>query len=78
MKAAPGFAPGASRLPIGGAPFGAPEDWLVGWVGRMDPVKDPMNLARPNDHTVNAWLRKKQNAGEPALAGELFVAYARF
>lgn len=40
--------------------------------------RDPMNLARPNDHTVNAWLRKKQGKGEPTLAGELFVAYARF
>lgn len=40
--------------------------------------RDPMNLARPGDHTVNAWLRKKKHAKEPALAGELFVAYARF
>jgi hypothetical protein len=40
--------------------------------------RDRMNLARPNDHTVNAWLRKKERPGEPALAGELFVAYARF
>ena len=40
--------------------------------------RDQMNLARPNDHTVNAWLRRKQSKREPALAGELFVAYARF
>jgi hypothetical protein len=40
--------------------------------------RDPMNLTRPADHTVNAWLRKKKHAKEPALAGELFVAYARF
>ena len=40
--------------------------------------RDPMNLARPADHTVNAWLRKKKHKGEAALAGELFVAYARF
>lgn len=40
--------------------------------------RDPMNLARPTDHTVNAFLRKKKRAGEPTLAGQLFVAYARF
>lgn len=40
--------------------------------------RDKMNLARPSDHTVNAWLRRKKSKAEPALAGELFVAYARF
>jgi cell wall-associated NlpC family hydrolase len=40
--------------------------------------RDPMNLSRPKDHTVNAWLRKKERKGDPSLAGELFVAYARF
>lgn len=40
--------------------------------------RDKMNLSRPSDHTVNAWLRRKKNKAEPALAGELFVAYARF
>lgn len=34
------------RAPIPGCPFRHPGDWLVGWVGRMDAVKDPLNLAR--------------------------------
>jgi hypothetical protein len=40
--------------------------------------RDAMNLARPKDPAKNGWLRKKQHAGDPVLAGELFVAYARF
>ena len=32
--------------PIPGCPFAAPAHWLVGTVGRMQPVKDPLNLAR--------------------------------
>ncbi|HZS66645.1 MAG TPA: TIGR03088 family PEP-CTERM/XrtA system glycosyltransferase [Burkholderiales bacterium] len=40
------FSPTESRAPIAGAPFGAADEWLVGWVGRMDPVKDALNLAR--------------------------------
>jgi sugar transferase (PEP-CTERM/EpsH1 system associated) len=39
------FRPGGSRAAIPGCPFGAPDEWLVGWVGRMEPVKDPQNLA---------------------------------
>lgn len=31
---------------VGECPFSAPEQWLVGTVGRMDPVKDQTNLAR--------------------------------
>ena len=34
------------RSAIPGCPFGGPDQWLVGTVGRMDAVKDPMNLAR--------------------------------
>lgn len=33
------------RGQIPDCPFGAPEEWLVGTVGRMDAVKDPLNLA---------------------------------
>ena len=33
------FRPVAQRRPIAGCPFGA-GDWVLGWVGRMDPVKD--------------------------------------
>jgi sugar transferase (PEP-CTERM/EpsH1 system associated) len=40
------FHPAEARAAIAGCPFAGPDDWLVGWVGRMDPVKDPMNLAR--------------------------------
>jgi len=34
------------RVPIDGCPFQDPGFWLVGTVGRMEPVKDQTNLAR--------------------------------
>src|SRR5688572_618043 len=34
------------RPRIPGCPFGEPGEWLIGWVGRMEAVKDPLNLAR--------------------------------
>jgi sugar transferase (PEP-CTERM/EpsH1 system associated) len=34
------------RGAIEGCPFRDPQFWLVGTVGRMDPVKDPLNLVR--------------------------------
>ena len=37
------FRPAEARQPIAGCPFG-PEDFVVGWVGRMDPVKDVPGL----------------------------------
>ena len=37
-------APGA-RPAIPGCPFGEPGQWLVGTVGRMEAIKDPLNLA---------------------------------
>ena len=41
------FRPGeGGRAPIAGCPFGNHGEWLVGWVGRMEPVKDPLNLAQ--------------------------------
>jgi sugar transferase (PEP-CTERM/EpsH1 system associated) len=41
------FAPGgAARGPISGCPFDHPDLWLVGTVGRMEAVKDQLNLAR--------------------------------
>jgi sugar transferase (PEP-CTERM/EpsH1 system associated) len=40
------FPAGAKRIPIPGCPFGAPDEWLIGWAGRMEAVKDPLNLAR--------------------------------
>ncbi len=36
----------AGRVPIEGCPFRDPNLWLVGTVGRMEPVKDPLNLVR--------------------------------
>jgi sugar transferase (PEP-CTERM/EpsH1 system associated) len=38
------FRPAQARSPIAGCPFGQPEDFIAGWVGRMDPVKDLPNL----------------------------------
>jgi sugar transferase (PEP-CTERM/EpsH1 system associated) len=38
------FRPGQARERIAGCPFGHPEDFVAGWVGRMDPVKDLPNL----------------------------------
>jgi len=37
---------GGVVAPIPGCPFHAPQHWLIGTVGRMAPVKDPLNLAR--------------------------------
>jgi sugar transferase (PEP-CTERM/EpsH1 system associated) len=38
------FRPAQVRSRIAGCPFGEPGDFLAGWVGRMDPVKDLPNL----------------------------------
>jgi sugar transferase (PEP-CTERM/EpsH1 system associated) len=38
------FRPAQARGQIAGCPFGHPEDFIAGWVGRMDPVKDLPNL----------------------------------
>jgi len=35
-----------ARAPIEGCPFGSPGEWLVGTVGRMEAIKDPLALAR--------------------------------
>jgi len=39
------FRPAPARTPIAGCPFEGDDVWLVGTVGRMDPVKDQTNLA---------------------------------
>jgi sugar transferase (PEP-CTERM/EpsH1 system associated) len=40
------FSPGSGTRPaIPGCPFGGPDQWLVGTVGRMERIKDPLNLA---------------------------------
>jgi sugar transferase (PEP-CTERM/EpsH1 system associated) len=56
------FSPAAKRLPIPGCPFTGADEWRAGWVGRMDPVKDPLNLAR-------AFLRARQLS--PAAANRM-------
>jgi len=38
------FRPAQVRSPIAGCPFGQSGDFLAGWIGRMDPVKDLPNL----------------------------------
>jgi sugar transferase (PEP-CTERM/EpsH1 system associated) len=50
------FRPAAARRPIAGCPFGDPADFLVGWIGRMDPVKDLPTL-------LQAFARARQRAG---------------
>jgi len=41
------FQPAAAVRPaIPGCPFGARGEWLIGTVGRMEAIKDPLNLAR--------------------------------
>jgi sugar transferase (PEP-CTERM/EpsH1 system associated) len=53
------FRPAESRRPIAGCPFGDPADFLVGWIGRMDPVKDIPTL-------LQAFARARQRAGSQA------------
>ena len=54
------------RLPIPGCPFASTEDWCVGWVGRMDAVKDPLGLAR-------AFLRSRELSPEAAKRMRLVI-----
>lgn len=53
------FRPADARQPIAGCPFGDPADFLVGWVGRMDAVKDLPNL-------LQAFLRAIQRSPNAA------------
>ena len=53
------FCASDQRLPIAGCPFASAEDWRVGWVGRMDPVKNALGLAR-------AFLRARELSPEAA------------
>jgi len=55
-----------SRPAIPGCPFGEPDHWLVGTVGRMEAIKDPLNLAR-------AFVRARQL--EPAVAGRMRLVF---
>ena len=40
------FHPASQRQPMPGCPFVDPREWLIGTVGRMQPVKDTLLLAR--------------------------------
>jgi sugar transferase (PEP-CTERM/EpsH1 system associated) len=40
------------RTPVDGSPFNDPRLWLVGTVGRLEPVKDQTNLARAFVHAL--------------------------
>lgn len=52
------FKPAEVRQPIRGCPFGG-ADWLIGWVGRLDAVKDPLNL-------VSAFIRARERSSAAA------------
>jgi len=76
------FPPPRERMPIPGCPFNEPAQWLIGTVGRMEAVKDPLNLA-------NAFVRalavdpaaarhlRLIVVGDGALRGEAETALAR-
>jgi sugar transferase (PEP-CTERM/EpsH1 system associated) len=40
------FPAGGAPAPIAGCPFRAPDHWLIGSVGRLEGIKDPLNLVR--------------------------------
>jgi len=62
------FHPAAGgRAPIAGCPFRPGEHWLIGWVGRLEEIKDPLNLAR-------AFILALQM--QPAAAGRLRLVMA--
>ncbi|MEO8975114.1 MAG: TIGR03088 family PEP-CTERM/XrtA system glycosyltransferase [Casimicrobiaceae bacterium] len=56
------FRPARPRAAIAGCPFTGADVWLVGTVGRMQAVKDPLNLARAFIHAL---------ALDPTLRGRL-------
>ena len=60
------FRPADARLPIAGCPFGAAGEWLIGWVGRMEAVKDPLNL-------VQAFVRANERAPEAMKPARLVL-----
>ena len=51
------FRPADTRAPIEGCPFRHPEDFIVGWVGRMDPVKGLSHLLTALARTTGSRLR---------------------
>jgi sugar transferase (PEP-CTERM/EpsH1 system associated) len=45
---------GAQRSPVADSPFNDHSLWVVGYIGRMEEVKDPTNLARAFIHAVDS------------------------
>ncbi|HUH94115.1 MAG TPA: TIGR03088 family PEP-CTERM/XrtA system glycosyltransferase [Casimicrobiaceae bacterium] len=69
------FFPAHGRAPIPDCPFQAPEHWLVGSVGRLETIKDPLNLVRAfvrarAMHPVAAQRLRLVVAGEGALRAQ--------
>jgi sugar transferase (PEP-CTERM/EpsH1 system associated) len=60
-------APAGARTPIAGSPFDDPSLWVVGTVGRLQPIKDPLLLAQ-------AFVRALQLSPEAAQRLRLVVA----
>lgn len=56
------FAPGADLSAPAGSPFGCGGQWLVGTVGRLQAIKDQINLVRAFAH----WLERDTAARERA------------
>src|SRR5688572_29724896 len=51
------YRPAEARARIEGCPFHHPEDFVVGWVGRMDPVKGLSHLLTAFARSANKHLR---------------------
>lgn len=69
------FFPAAGRTAIPGCPFQGTEHWLVGSVGRLETIKDPLNLVRAfvrarAIHPVAAQRLRLVVAGEGALRAQ--------
>ena len=77
------FRPAAeSRPTIPGCPFGARGEWLIGTVGRMEAIKDPLNLARAFARALEVQPAAANRlrlvlVGDGALRGELETLLAR-
>jgi sugar transferase (PEP-CTERM/EpsH1 system associated) len=68
-----------ARPAIAGCPFGDRDDWLVGSVGRMEAIKDPLNLASAFVRALQmqpaaAKHLKLVMVGDGALRGEVAAA----
>lgn len=80
------FYPSIGRATIPGCPFQGPDEWLIGSVGRLESIKDPLSLVRAfirarAIHSVAAERMRLVIAGDGALRREaesmLEAAHAR-